>query len=181
MEEDIELPETAIPKNDYDSHLPLLWYAISQLNEGDIVDEFGCGEGSTPFLLNFCREKNLCFYSYETNSEWQGKYPETKLIENYNKIKVFCPPKQLLTFIDSSPGEQRKEIIENFAQSSKIIIVHDTEDGAEYVYHMAESLSKFKYRIDYTEPNSGIRTTAVSNFIDLSGWRGTKLNGIELK
>lgn len=72
-------------------------------------------------------------------------------------------------FIDGKPGEQRKELIEKHRNNAHVIVVHDTEPGAEYVYGMAEILSTFKYRLDY-EPEGEPHTTAVSNFINVCDW-----------
>jgi hypothetical protein len=76
-----------------------------------------------------------------------------------------------LVFIDLAPAEKRKVILSMLEERemSDMFVIHDTEDGAEYVYGMKEILSTFKYRLDY-QPEGKPRTTAVSNFIDVTKW-----------
>lgn len=157
----IDAPHDWIGTDDYSSHRPLLWLAINNVKDGAVV-EFGCGEGSTK-LLSLTAER---FFSFETNEKWAENYPKTKLTIDYAKVKV--SPLGIL-FIDSAPGEQRKDLIELHKDNADVIIVHDTEEGAEYVYHMAEILSTFKYRLNY-EPIGKPHTTVVSNFIDVTTW-----------
>lgn len=155
---------TQITSN-YDSHRPLLWEALESTK--GLVVEFGCGYGSTPFLFEYCKERNRKFESYENNQEWFDKmvkeYPDTvKFVMNWDF--VFVRPDVL--FIDSAPGERRKVDIYRFSDIAKVIVAHDTEPAADHGYKMRATMSKFKYMIDYE--TQGAWASAVSNFIDVT-------------
>jgi len=159
----IEVPKEWESTNDWDSHRPLLWLCVSKLDKN--VIEFGCGEGSTKLLDKFCKEQELRFSSYETNKEYAGIYNST-LVNDYDEIN---PNRSCILFIDLAPGEQRKYMIAKHKEDVSLIIAHDTEIGAEYVYGMKEILSTFKYRLDY-KPEGKPHTTAVSNFLNVEDW-----------
>jgi len=72
-------------------------------------------------------------------------------------------------FVDCAPGEIRKDLIQKWRNKAKIIVAHDTEIGAEYVYGMADVLSSFKYRLDY-QPNGKPSTTIISDFFNVMEW-----------
>lgn len=181
----IEVPKEWESTNDWNSHRPAIFYAINNIPHS-CFDEFGMGYGSTPLLAKWYGDINSLgkeFYSFETNEEWFNKFMEgykntlrnnslikgnhyITLTEDYLKWDLL---KDSIVFIDSAPGEQRKGLIAKHAHTAKAIIVHDTEPGAEYVYSMADILSTFKYRLDYT-PEGKPWTTIVSNSIDVSKW-----------
>lgn len=154
---------TQITSN-YDSHRPLLWAAL-EATDG-IVNEFGCGYGSTPFLYEYCMEENRPFKSFENNKEWAdkliGEYPIVR-VENWDDVELFDVD---LLFIDHAPGERRRIDIGKFANRAKIIVAHDTEPAADHGYKMRAELKKFKYMIDYE--TDGAWASAVSNFIDVT-------------
>ena len=163
----INCPKEWESTNDWDSHRPLLFACL--YNTTGIVNEFGCGYGSTKQINDFCKKYERLFYSYDTNKDWVEKMGGiTRLIDNYiNDLHTHV--KTDVLFIDCAPGEIRKELVSKFSKSSKIIVVHDTEPGAEYVYGMSEILSAFKYRLDY-QPEGKPHTTCVSNFINVEEW-----------
>jgi hypothetical protein len=74
-----------------------------------------------------------------------------------------------ILFVDSAPGEERKEVIKKYLHRADVIIAHDVEPGAEYVYGMTPILSTFKYRLDFT-PEGKPHTCVVSNVIDVTQW-----------
>jgi len=152
--------------NDWDSHRPLLWLVVNKLKP-DLTFECGSGMGSTPFLDSVCKK----FVTLENKDEWASKYYNTlnglmMKTDNWESVK---PIEADLLFVDCAPGEARKLLIEKAANLSKVIVAHDTEPGANYVYGMAEVLSTFKYRIDYC-PEGKPWTTAVSNFVNIEEW-----------
>lgn len=158
----IPTPEKWESKNDYDSHRPLLFLAACMVHEERLAYEFGCGEGSTPMLM----EVIDAFRSYETNFEWFDRFLFTDQVSDYFDV----PLKDIaLLFVDCAPGEIRAALIEKWANSAEVIVAHDTEPGAEYVYHMAETLESFKYRLDYC-PAGKPWATAVSNTVDVTKW-----------
>ena len=156
----------------YNSHRPLLKAALTNITEGTII-EFGMGEGSTGLLSMAAKEQERRFISYENNPEWYAKmiylhspYNNLKFVTDWDKARVVSCG---ILFVDHAPGERRKVEIERFKGHAKVIIVHDTEDSAEYVYGLKNVLSLFKYRNDLQQPNMP-RTTIVSDTVDVSGW-----------
>ena len=165
---EIDCPEKWESTNDYNSHRELLWLALEN-TYGNVV-ELGSGEGSTFNIRNVCEKEKRQFSSYESNFEWAKKMGSTWVSDWDIPARVLDVWKPCdLLFIDHAPGEHRKTAIEKMKGSSNVLVVHDTEKGAEYVYGMSEILSTFKYRLDY-QPIGKPHTTAVSNFIDVSTW-----------
>lgn len=148
--------------NDFDSHRPLLYLALK--NTDGVVIELGSGFGSTPLLQDYCNDANREFTTYETNKEWAEKtgsvYTDTYFKELGNID---------LLFIDCAPAEIRKELIEFYKNDASVIVIHDVEIGAEYVYHMKEVISTFKYKLFY-EPKGNPHTVIVSDKIDVAQW-----------
>lgn len=162
----IEVPKEWESTNDWDSHRPALWLAVTK--GGDKIWEVGCGEGSSKLLYDYCKANKKWFTSLETNKEWSAKIPQSFHVEDYiGVLKTYLPISIL--FVDCAPAEIRKDIISEFKNGAEVIITHDSESGAEYVYGMSEVLSTFKYRLDY-QPAGKPHTTAVSNIIDVTKW-----------
>ncbi len=164
----IEIPKEWQSTNDWDSHRPMLYAVIKNISGGNIV-ELGCGEGSTRLLYDAFINKDGCdcFASLETNPVYANQFEYTDLVDSYDEAFGFMPCGIL--FVDCAPGEIRKDLIAKYANEASVVVVHDTEPGAEYVYHMAEVLNSFKYRLDY-KPEGKPWTTAVSNCIDITKW-----------
>ena len=159
----IDCPKEWESTNDWDSHRPLLYVALNNTEKGII--EFGCGDGSTDLLRNH-KHAGFKFLSFENNKEWASKFGSKTGFKKYLELPNVDTG---MIFIDSAPGEERKYLIAKHNMTADVIVVHDTEEGAEYVYGMKEILSTFKYRLDY-QPLGKPHTTAVSNFIDLTNW-----------
>jgi len=157
----IKCPENWESDNDWDSHRPALWLALKNTTE-DVV-ELGSGFGSTPFLKLYCAENNREFITYETNEEWAGN---TGSIFTDDYFKTLG--KIDLVFVDAAPGEIRKDLIEYY-RNANVVVIHDTEEGADYVYKMSGILATFKYRLDY-KPEGKPSTTIVSDKIDVTQW-----------
>ena len=74
--------------------------------------------------------------SYETNKEWFDKLyldvPYSLLwVNDWDDVESReCH----LLFMDCAPGEIRKHLIKKWEDNASVIVVHDTEPGAEYVY-----------------------------------------------
>jgi len=160
----IEVPKEWEPKDDYSSHRPALWLAVNESMSGPVA-EFGCGEGSTSLLYDLCKHLGRSFYSFETNFEYASKYPCTIYIPDYKDIKSRLG----VVFIDSAPGEERKILIKNHANSADVVVVHDTEPGCQNIYGITEVLNDFMYRLDYY-PEGIPGTTILSNFINVEEW-----------
>jgi len=158
------VPEEWQSTNDWDSHRPLLFEAIQRV-AGNVY-EFGCGDGSTSLLTKWCSKRR--FFSFETNLEWADKFINVVPVFAYSDI---CAPidKLGVLFIDSAPADTRPQLIQDWRNLAQVIVVHDTEIEAEYVYGMKDILSTFKYRLDY-QPEGKPHTTAVSNTVNVCTW-----------
>lgn len=164
----IEVPKEWESINDWDSHRPLLYLAHTIMD--GLTVEAGCGYGSTPMLESLNSDVHS-FLSLETNDEWRIKMKaETgALIAKLNNWDNMPIKPCEVFFCDCAPAEDRKILIDKMRDTAKVIVVHDTEQGAEYVYGMANVLSKFKYRLDY-QPEGKPHTTAVSNYVNVCKW-----------
>ncbi len=164
-----KMPDAFQVTCDYDSHRPMLWMALEHTD--GLVVELGCGFGSTPVLYEHCLSFRP-FVSFETNPSWAVE----KLMEgivcpvkSYHEIETDDPISIL--FIDSAPGEERALLADEYRNKAQILIVHDTEPGAEAVYRIQETLASFPYRCDLVVPGYP-QTTAVSMTYDFKDWKG---------
>lgn len=162
----IEVPKEWESTNDWDSHRELIYLCLTKLDPTAII-EMGAGFGSTPLIWEYCKKEEVFFVSLDNDREWCEEIKYTAYIGDYSSY----PHSSMfdMLFVDGKPGEERKDLIKLWSNEAKIIIAHDTEKGAEYVYGMAKTLSTFKYRLDY-QPEGKPHTTAVSNFIDVTKW-----------
>ena len=157
------VPEEWKSTNDWDSHRELLWLASEKIDGG--VIELGGGYGSTFLLRNKLGDK---FISFDNNEEW-CKQTGSKFTNSYMSLEINgCKNNLECVFIDCAPGELRKDLLVKW-KDTPLLIVHDTEPGADYVYGMKDILSTFKYRLDY-QPEGFPHTTAVSNTINVCTW-----------
>lgn len=157
----------------HNSHRPLLKLALEKLPTGTMI-ELGMGYGSTLILASESYISNRRFLSYENNPEWfkkmtrfQNENNNLRFVGDWDKVNV--EPCEIL-FIDHAPGERRKIDIERFRNEAKVIIIHDTEPEAEYVYGLKEILGSFKYRYDLHVKGMP-STTAVSEETDITKWK----------
>lgn len=182
-----DIPDQWLPDDDFSSHRPMLYRAIMNTPHDEFA-EFGIGFGSTPMLSLLYHEhfpkKEL--FSFENNIEWFEKLITDEYIEPVNFLTyafiknhhMICHPNLMVAhigdnailFIDCAPGELRKHLISKHSSKAKLIIVHDTESGAEYVYGMTDILNSFKFRCDLIV-EGGPQTTVVSNLYDFDNWK----------
>ncbi len=183
-----EIPDSWMPVDDFSSHRPMLYRAIMNTHHNGFF-EFGTGRGSTPLLQELYATEDLqlndCI-SYESDYQWfelmlTKKHERVAHAENlytHRNHTLFYEPDYLqvnvwkgsIVFIDCAPGELRKYLISKHSNIAKLIIVHDTEPGAEYVYGMQEILNSFKYRCDLIV-EGGPQTTVVSNLYEFNNWK----------
>lgn len=162
----IPCPKQWNGKDDYSSHLPMLWLAL-QNTIGHSVVELGCGKGSTKQLNKECKKTGRSFESYENIDIYADRYPKITIkINDYENIYLHNPS---VLFIDSAPGEQRKDLVELHKDNADVIVLHDTEIGARNIYGITDVLNSFKYRLDYT-PEWLPATTTLSNKINVEEW-----------
>lgn len=153
----------------WDNHRHLLWLAL-EATTGDVV-EMGMGQGSTPFLHQYCKDAGRKLFSYDNNLEWSSNFESyawtghsiTHLVD-WDTVSVKHPTPSVV-LIDHAPGERRKIDIPLFADKAKIIVCHDTEPAADHGYQMRAELAKFKYIKEHQSP--GAWASMVSNFIKL--------------
>lgn len=165
------IPEEWHPTDEWNSHRPMLYLGMKSV-VGNII-ELGCGYGSTPLLYKMWEDDDKqnywAFVSLDTNPEYAALFEETDHVDDYDYAARYMPCG--LLFIDCAPGEIRKDLIKKFAKEAQIIIVHDSEPIADYVYHMNEILNLFTFRCDLIIEGMP-QTTAVSNVHDFSSWKG---------
>lgn len=149
--------------NEYNSHLPLLKRCLDATQSAII--ELGSGLYSTPLLCEYAAENGRVFLSFDNNKEWSEQTGAIHVDWNSNEWIRNCG----VVFIDEAPAEHRKVSIEAFRNIADVIIVHDTQPSADYVYGLSDILKTFKYRIDLT-PEGNPNSTALSNTIDLTKW-----------
>lgn len=185
--ENMEIPDEWLPVDDFSSHRPMLYRTIMNTAHTAFV-EFGTGFGSTPLLKELyatCLPSNHLI-SYENDQQWfelmlslPYKFARPDYAYHGNHALI-CTDNLLspniwngsIVFIDCAPGELRKHLISKHSNIAKMIIVHDTEPGAEYVYGMNEILSTFNHRCDLIVEGSP-QTTVVSNLYDFTNWKTT--------
>jgi|SRR5688500_13492946 len=157
----------------WSSHLPLLWEAL-EATQGEVI-ELGIGNGSTPKLHEYCKEKKRSLFSYENNIDWYRKFEHLRTSTHaIEYTQDWLEPIQRhrytigVVFSDEAPGFIRKYNIAMFSQNAQVIIAHDTEDKSEhgYLFSLVSPLFKSKKSIIL----DGIGTTAFSNFIDVTKW-----------
>lgn len=158
----IEVPKEWEGQLDYGSHLPILYLALTKTEDKCV--EFGSGLSSTPLLQDYCRDKNRNFITYENDKEWAEKTGSVYTDNFFKELGEID-----LLFVDSAPGEQRKDLINHYRKETKVIVLHDTEVGAQGIYGIRELLKSFKYRLDYC-PVGMPATSVLSDKIDVTKW-----------
>jgi hypothetical protein len=182
-----EIPDSWMPVDDFSSHRPMLYRAIMNTHHVGFF-EFGTGNGSTPLLSALYAERFRQYdcISYESDYKWfelmKSKSDEVLShgdnISTHRNHTLFYEPDYLnvnvwkgsIVFIDCAPGELRKDLIRKHGKVAKLIIVHDTEPGAEYVYGLQDILNSFNYRCDLIVEGAP-QTTVVSNLYDFNNWK----------
>lgn len=147
----------------WSNHRFLLWPALEATKHLMLpVLELGCGEGSTPYLRQYCKDEGLELISYDFSQEWAAKY--NAIHTDWNDVP--WTKEYGVVLVDESPGEQRRISIPKL-HHAKIVVCHDTEPPADHGYQVRAQLKKFRYMIDYESPEPGAWASAASNFIDV--------------
>lgn len=172
----INLPEAG----SYSTHtIPLVVSAL--FTEGPIL-ELGMGLHSTPILHKIGLDFNRFVVSVETDKKWMEKFnfyndSETHLILLANKENWETFGNDLncsLVFVDHLDAYQRHLDVIRFANKSKIVVAHDSEQGNSGYYFYTKAYKYFKYHlryrtfIDENNKNIEVATSLFSNFVDLS-------------
>lgn len=155
--------------SNWDNHRYLLWDAL-EMTSGEVV-EMGCGPGSTPFLREYCKDKNRMLFSYENDFEWFKKFQSMEdaihkvihVTDWDDVVKRHLSPSVVL--IDHAPGERRKIDIGLFMNKAHILVMHDTEQAADHGYQMRQFIPYFKYWRDQKSP--GAWASIASNYVEV--------------
>ncbi len=171
--------------DDWDNHRILLWLALEQTKTGAVM-EFGCGDGSTRQLSEYCKANNRMLYSFETEQKYIDKFADcasdmhkfTRIINNWHIAQDICPNPSVM-LIDHAPGERRIVDMKNYSDKDfGIMVVHDTQPpptSADYGYELVWPLFKYRVNLEVVKHESGHNRTwasAVSNVIDVRTWAG---------
>jgi len=156
--------------NNWSNHRGLLLLGL-HLTTGRVF-EYGSGDGSTPYLREYCKANSRHFYSLESNLEWAERMgsihvPDWRATDEWFKCG--------LAFIDLAPGEDRVYAIEKLHKKADIICIHDTEEGGAGDYKFDRIWHLFKYRLNYNRTGGGAGATLASNKIDVNRFRGLSL------
>lgn len=152
----------------WDSHRSLLWPALEMTKElGLPVLELGCGDGSSPFLQQYCKDNNLELFSYDYDYDWARKYGATH-VTNWETIP--WRKEYGVALVDHSPGEHRKEALKKLLHA-QIVVIHDSEPAGWTAadYKVREEFDAYKYRVDLQAPKGQAWATGLSNSIDITG------------
>lgn len=156
--------------NAWSSHRPLLYEALEATKHlKKPVLELGAGEGSTPYLRQYCKDNDLKFFSYETSREWANKM--NSLFVSDWEAQIFWRSQYGVCLLDLAPGEYRKVALMKI--QAEVIIIHDSEPPGWNAsdYKVRPLFSKFKYVKDDVPKEKGSPwTTALSQTIDVSKW-----------
>lgn len=157
----------------WSNHRYFLWEALEATKHLKLpVLELGCGDGSTPYLQQYCKENDLYLVSCDFNKNWAAKF-EAAHIERWEDLPdTFWSREYSVALVDESPGEHRKESIQ-LLTNTKIMVVHDSEPVGWNAsdYQVRPLFSKFKYMKDLESiERGGAWATALSNEIDVTKW-----------
>ncbi len=160
--------------NNWNNHLPLLLLALE--NTTGYILELGMGNGSTPFLHEYCEVNNRKLASYENNINYVNQFKKLENenhfifhIEDWRELKT-GKKKIGVVLIDHAPAEQRHIDAIALKDKAEIVVVHDCEhEGLSYdVYHIEKIAKEFKYRLDLKIKPHPAKTVMFSNKIDVS-------------
>jgi len=139
---------------------------------------------STPVLHRLAVDKEKEVVSIDTNAEWARKfafYNETSMhqihVMTFDEMGKYAAYKNWgLVLVDHGFANKRHINVMDYAYKSQIIIAHDAEDSAEYIYEYQKFKlrEKFKYSCRYSvfhqnkmSFSNHTSTLLLSNFIDV--------------
>lgn len=162
----------------YGTHLAPLIQAVNK-TDGNIL-EMGTGIFSTPYLHYQGLLSKRHVTSYDNDKAWmqrysssdyhahkyEGDYHSFIYVEDWDQADIEKPWDVAL--IDHSPSERRIVDIQRLAPFAKYIIIHDSNERHERVYHYSRIYPLFTYRTDWE--GDANRATVLSNLVDLSNF-----------
>jgi len=154
----------------WSSHRILLWEALEATKHLKLpVLELGCGDGSTPYLMQYCEDNELELLSYDFNKEWADKFGAVHVTDWASQVD--WKKEYSVALVDESPGHHRRESI-RLLTNTKIQILHDSEPLGWNAsdYRVRNLFKDFKYFKDHTNEKPKAWTSALSNVIDVTKW-----------
>jgi len=143
------------------NHRVLLWEALERTKDSrHPVLEMGCGDGSTPYLRQYCKDNNREFISLETNPEWAAKHSSKLISTGWPVADWFWMKQYSVVLIDHKPGEHRRVALELFAAHPvhfEIIVIHDSEPQGwnSSDYQVRPLFSQFQFCYDLISKEEG--------------------------
>jgi hypothetical protein len=150
----------------YGTHYIPLAAAVARTT-GPVL-ELGMGDHSTPLLHLLCHDRLLV--SADSNARWMSRYeafrsPTHQLhaVADWDRWNVIEQHEWAVCFVDCSPTEHRRELIQRLEKRARYIVVHDTDTDVESaaVFAFEGALNRFRFRSDYRVFRP--YTTVVSN------------------
>ena len=160
----------------YATHLGPLIACINK-STGDVL-ELGMGLFSTPYLHCACTVSKRNLLSLENDKGWlrhfkgstfmhflyENEYHKLELVDNYEKSPLIDKPWDVV-LVDQTPDLSRKETVKVLANRAKYIIIHDSNEKYEKIYHYSEIYPLFKYKRVWDKDDR--HATVLSNFVSL--------------
>jgi len=155
----------------YGTHLPALIKAMSK-TDGDVL-ELGMGLFSTPYLHYQCMLSNRKLVSYENFKSYaqffiEYGYPnanhEINIIDEYANANI--DKNWDVVLIDQTPDNSRTVAVRRLANLAKYIVIHDSNEQQDKIYHYSEIYPLFKYKTVWDKDKN--HATVLSNFVDLT-------------
>jgi hypothetical protein len=112
----------------YASHQQLL-IATALQSKGSMI-EMGCGDYSTPLLVEIAAYQNRSFEVYTTDMSWGSKYKHLCKVNHINSWDDYPYPNVGFTFLDNEQYvRDRKLLVPKLLQTSDVVICHDFGDN----------------------------------------------------
>ena len=156
--------------DDWSNHRLLLWEALEATKHLKLpVLELGCGDGSTPYLQQYCKDNNLELFSYDSNYDWARKFGAVYM-KDWNLLA--WRKRYSVALVDEAPGEHRRVSLVNLAQTTEIVVIHDSEPEGWNAsdYQVRPFFSLYKNMIDLQGSQGQAWASALSNFHELN-WK----------
>ncbi len=155
----------------YGTHL-LCLISIMEKTKGDVL-ELGMGVFSTPYLHYKCMLDGRQLVSYENFKSWMDFFTKYNY-DNENHTIRFVEKYEdadldqyfwSLVLVDQTPDLSRIETVKRLANKAGYIVIHDSNDKMDSVYHYSEIYPLFKYKRVWDKDSN--HATVLSNFNDL--------------
>lgn len=154
----------------WSSHLPML-IKILNLSKGPVL-ELGMGPFSTPVMHWLCLDSKRQLVSYDNdkvyfdrNLSFKTDWHQVLLTEDWDKIDIENT-RWGMVLVDHAPDFRRKDEIRRLANNADYLVIHDSENSLDKLYHYSEIYPLFKYRYNYKRQKP--YTTILSNFKNLN-------------